>query len=41
MKAPPIEYGIWVAKNMRRKYGEWKNAFPDLPDSDEESDSQA
>ena len=33
-RAPPIEYGKWLAKNMRKKYGEWKNAFPELSDDE-------
>mmetsp|Transcript_5750 Transcript_5750/g.7762 ORF Transcript_5750/g.7762 Transcript_5750/m.7762 type:complete len:100 (+) Transcript_5750:775-1074(+) len=33
---PPIEYGKWLAKTMRKKYGEWKNAFPDLSDDEQE-----
>jgi len=33
---PPIEFGKWLAKTMRRKYGEWKNAFPDLSDDEKE-----
>ena len=32
---PPIEFGKWLAKTMRRKYGEWKNAFPGLSDDSE------
>ena len=33
---PPIEFGKWLAKNMRRKYGEWKDAFPGLSDDEDE-----
>ena len=34
---PPIEFGKWLAKAMRRKYGEWKNAFPNLSDDEEDN----
>ena len=31
---PPIHYGRWLAKSMRR-FGEHKNAFPELSDDEE------
>ena len=31
---PPFEFGKWLARNMKQKYGEWKNAFPELSDED-------
>ena len=35
---PPIEFGRWLARSMKIKYGEWKDAFPELSvDSDEET----
>ena len=33
---PPIQYGKWLAKSMKR-FGEWKDAFPDLSDEEEET----
>ena len=32
--SPPILYGRWLAKSMRR-FGEWKDAFPELSDDEE------
>lgn len=32
---PPIEFGRWLAKEMRRKFVEWKNSFPDLSEEEE------
>ena len=37
--APPIQYGKWLAKSMRKKYGEWKNSFPELSDDEETTES--
>ena len=34
---PPIEFGRWLAKTVKRKFGEWKNSFPELSE-DEESE---
>ena len=34
---PSIQYGLWLVKNMKRSYGEWKDAFPEVELSDEES----
>lgn len=31
---PPVEFGKWLARAMKR-FGEWKNAFPDLSDEED------
>ena len=39
----PIQYGIWLVKNMKRSFGEWKDAFPEVvltDDEDEEKESK-
>ena len=33
---PPIVFGKWLARSMKKKYGEWKDAFPDLSDDEDE-----
>lgn len=38
---PPIEFGRWLAKSMKKQYGEWKDAFPELDvDGDEPTADQ-
>ena len=38
---PPIEYGKWAARNMRKKYVEWRDAFPELSEDEEEKAAKA